>query len=74
MINEVQIPLNIKVGDQEFVAVEHWWEDNDFIFLTESGQEYRCPNVYPISIKYDGLDSSSDEEVTITITKRYDVN
>lgn len=56
-------PLNIKVGNQQFFAVEYWWEENDFIFITDKGEKCRCFNAYPASIKFDELDYSNTEEL-----------
>lgn len=61
--------VRIKLADQQLIAVKYWWEDNDFVFITDQGEEYRCANA-SISINYDDrLDYSS--EVMIEITKKY---
>lgn len=45
------------------IITAYWWEDNDLLVETEDGI-YRLVNPYVSSIKYEGLDSTS-ESVTL---------
>lgn len=45
-----------------------WWEEDDFLYRTEDGKITRLVNTYPASIKFEGLDSSPTDEVTINTT------
>jgi len=64
-----QPTLNIKLKNQQFVAVEYWWENNDFFFVTDNDEKYCFANAYPISMQIDGLDFSSTEDVVMVGNK-----
>ncbi len=63
MIEDEQPTLNITLGNQQFVVSEYWWEDNDFVFMTDDGQKYCLSNAYPIDMQIHGLDCTSEEAV-----------
>jgi len=64
-----QPTLTIKLGDRQFVAIEYWWEDDDFVFVTDNDEKYRCVNAYPVSMRMDGLDYSSTDEIVMVENK-----
>lgn len=52
-----------------------WFEEQedgtrDYITVLENGEVWRLKNVYPVSVKFDDLETT-DENVEITITQRY---
>lgn len=66
------LTLNIKTKDQEFVTTDYWWEDDDFIFITNNGEKYCYKNMYPISMKIEGLEYDSSEDLVIEAMVRYE--
>jgi hypothetical protein len=32
------IPLNVTIENQQFIAVDYWWEDNDFIVIADNNE------------------------------------
>jgi predicted NAD-dependent protein-ADP-ribosyltransferase YbiA (DUF1768 family) len=56
--------LKITYHGNVFVAVDYWWEGGNFVFQTKDGHEYCFTNVYPVSIKFEGLDYSTSDECT----------
>ena len=48
-----------------------WFEENedgtrDYIAVLENGEVWRLKNVYPIAIRFDGLEMHDSENVEIT--------
>ncbi len=64
-------PMTIEFNCQTFVVVDYWWEDKDFSFATKDGQQYCCKNMYPVSMKWEGLDCASSDNCQINLTTRY---
>lgn len=56
-------PLSIKFNNQQFVVIDYWWENNDFVFTTENNESYRFYNAYIASVDFNGLDCTSSEIV-----------
>lgn len=54
------------------MIVKHWWwDEDDFIIITETGEEIRCKNAYFSDIKFGDLEYASDETVYIEPKERY---
>ena len=54
-----------------------WFEEQedgtrDYIAILENGEMWRFKNTYPISMKFDGIETT-DGYAEITITQRYDI-
>lgn len=58
--------MTIKFNNKVFVTSNCWWEDGNFIFVTEDG-EYRLKNAYPISLKFEGLDASDGFYAVVSV-------
>ena len=63
----------ITIGENKLIAVDYWWEENDFIFLTNSGEKHCLKNLYIKDIKFDGLDYSPIDDL-ILIGKKWEPN
>ncbi len=68
---EEKLPLNIEFRNQQYVAVDYWWEDDDFVFITDKGDRFRFYFLYPTSMRFDGLDYDTAEDVMIETTLKY---
>jgi hypothetical protein len=65
--------LTLKWGGKTYRSRKYWWEDDDFYFVTEN-ETYCIKGMYVTDIKYEGLDYTSSEEVTIEPKLRYTPN
>ena len=61
--------LKITLKEQTYTVVDYWWEDDDFIFVSDKDEQIRCKNAYPVSIKFGDLEYSSNELCTIQNNK-----
>lgn len=62
--------LAFKFGDKVLRTSEYWWVDQDFYFRSAS-ETYCVKGMYITDIKYEGLDYTFSEEVTIEPKIRY---
>lgn len=63
--------LKIKIGEQEFVTTQYWWEGDDFVIVTDEGEGYRFTKAYLASVNFSGLDYTDNGDVVITVDTRY---
>ena len=53
-------------------VIEHWVDEDGFLNIrAENGEIFRLNNVYPVDIKWEGLDYDSKDECQIISTQRY---
>lgn len=57
--------IKIIMDDKEYIVTAYWWEDTDFYFQTTDNKEFCCRNTYPISMKFDCLESINNESITL---------
>ena len=55
---------NMRFNGKEVVAW-HWLDDSTMMVLTEDMEWFRLNNVYVQSIKFEGLDYTQDDSLTI---------
>lgn len=56
------------------MIAKRWWLDENYLYVElEDGSTYKCDRdtIWPISIDFVGLDSTSSESVTIECNERY---
>ena len=53
------------------IVKDWWWDEDDFIIITETGEEIHCKNAYLSDIKFGELEYASDETVYIEQKERY---
>jgi len=59
---------DMKVNGKEVVAW-HWLDDRTMMVLTEDMEWFRLDNVYVQSLKFEGLDYTQDDSLTIQMTR-----
>lgn len=63
-----EVNLKIIVGDKTFVVAGWWWEGEDFCFVTDQEEKYVLKKAYPVSMSFEGLEYSNDQDVFLGTT------
>lgn len=61
---------NPTLDTMELNVKEIYWNDNDLIIESDQGK-YKLINAYPTSVRWDGLESTADDVVTIEMNCFY---
>ena len=58
---------------EQVTLTDYWWEDKDLILETKEQGQIRCVNAHVTAIRFEGLESSVDESITLVgNSKRYE--